>query len=298
MNSPDELRQHLARHAYLADTRVAVSAFLALRLGRPLLLEGPAGVGKTSLALALSRALSAPLVRLQCYEGLDETRALYEWEYPKQLLYAQLLRSRLDDLIADAPTLSAAVERIATHDAAFFQRRFLLERPLLRAITAPTRTVLLVDEVDRSDPEFEAFLLEVLAEMQVTIPELGTITATTRPLVLLTSNASRELSDALRRRCLHLALGYPDLERELAIVREHVPGIEESLARAVVDAVAQLRALELRKPPSVGETIDWARSLQALGALSLDAAAAEATLGVVVKHAADEDVALAALKRR
>jgi MoxR-like ATPase len=298
MDDPDQLRQQLARHSYLADRRVAVSAFLALRLGRPLLLEGPAGVGKTSLALALSHALEAPLVRLQCYEGLDETRALYEWEYPKQLLYAQLLRSRLDELIADAPTLAAAVERIAAHDAAFFQRRFLLERPLLQAITAPRQAVLLVDEVDRADPEFEAFLLEVLAEMQVTIPELGTITATTRPLVLLTSNASRELSDALRRRCLHLALGYPDLERELAIVREHVPGIEESLARAVVDAVAQLRALELRKPPSVGETIDWARSLQALGALSLDTAAAEATLGVVVKHAADQDVALAALRRR
>jgi MoxR-like ATPase len=287
LGSVDEVAAALARAGYLASREIAVAVFLADRLEKPVLVEGPAGVGKTELARAFAEATGRPLVRLQCYEGLDEARALYEWEYGKQLLYAQLLSGRVGEAVRGAATLAEAADRIAAEGDVFFSERFLLPRPILRAITAEAPVLLLVDELDKADPEFEAFLLEVLADWAVTVPELGTVRARTVPRVVLTSNGARELSDALRRRCLHLALELPDRARELEIVRARVPGAAEALARAVVAAVAKLRTLDLRKPPSVSETLDWVRALALLGAASLDATALDETLGLVLKHEAD-----------
>lgn len=241
-SSVAEVSERLAATGYVPTAEIATTVFLADRLERPILLEGPAGVGKTELGRALATALGTTLERLQCYEGLDEGKALYEWEYPKQLLYAQLVRDAVGKQLADAPSLGAAVDAIARQDNAFFSERFLLPRPLLRAIRSPRRVVLLVDEVDRADVEFEAFLLEVLADFQVTVPEIGTLAATEKPLCVLTSNNVRELSDALRRRCLHLHLDYPTKERELAIVRSRIPDVDAQLADRVVGLVHALRA--------------------------------------------------------
>jgi MoxR-like ATPase len=279
----------LGTAGYLASPEIATAIFLADRLEKPLLVEGPAGVGKTELALAFARAAGRPLVRLQCYEGLDEARALYEWEYSKQLLYTQLLRDRLGETVASAPTLAEAVDRISAQGNVFFSERFLLPRPVLQAITSERPALLLVDEVDKADPELEAFLLEVLSDWAVTVPELGTIRAKTIPRVVLTSNASRELSDALRRRCLHLHLDYPSQERELAVVRSRVPEAPAALASQVVAAAARLRAMDLRKAPSIAEVIDWTRALLVLGAGALDARSLAATLDVVLKHQADAE---------
>jgi len=245
-----ETSQALAAAGYLPSREIATSVFLADRLEKPLLVEGPAGVGKTELALAFARATGRELIRLQCYEGLDESKAIYEWEYSKQLLYTQLLKDRLGATVAGAATLAEAVDRIAGEGNVFFSERFLLPRPILRAVTADRPVLLLVDEVDKADPELEAFLLEILSDWAVTVPELGTLRARTVPRVVLTSNASRELSDALRRRCLHLHLDFPTQERELAIVRARVPEAAEALARQVVAALARLRGMDLRKAPS------------------------------------------------
>jgi MoxR-like ATPase len=272
---------------YIASRRIATVVYLAERMGRPVLIEGPAGVGKTELAKVLSEVTGRPLIRLQCYEGLDEGKALYEWKYAKQLLYTQLLRERIGELIADAPSLPEAVTRIAGQDDAFFSHRFLAPRPLLMAIEAADPVVLLVDEIDKAEPEFEAFLLEVLSDFQVSVPELGTITARNIPLVVLTSNNARELSDGLKRRCLHLFIDFPAPEEELAIIRLKVPEIPAELARAVVAAVQKIRALELRKAPSVSESLDWARSLVILNADSLDREVVESTLTMLVKHEKD-----------
>jgi MoxR-like ATPase len=287
LGSVDDAAAALARAGYLPSRDIATAVFLADRLEKPVLVEGPAGVGKTELARAFAEATGRPLVRLQCYEGLDEARALYEWEYGKQLLYAQLLSGRVGDAVRGAASLAEAADRIAAEGDVFFSERFLLPRPILRAITAEQPVLLLVDELDKADAELEAFLLEVLSDWTVTVPELGTVRARSIPRVVLTSNGSRELSDALRRRCLHLQVALPDAARELAIVRARVPDAAEGLARAVVAAVGRLRGLDLRKPPSVSETLDWVRALALLGADTLDAALLEETLGLVLKHEAD-----------
>jgi len=292
--SIDDVVTRLAQTGYIADRALATTLFLADKLEKPILAEGPAGVGKTELAKALAQVLGTELLRLQCYEGLDEAKALYEWEYPKQLLYTQILRDKIGEVVAGADTLTAAVDRIAAQEDAFFSERFLLQRPLLRAITSDHRSVLLIDEVDRAEAELEAFFLEVLAEFQVTVPELGTLRARHRPMVVLTSNNTRELSDALRRRCLHLWLDFPSAERELAIVRSRVPGIEEGLAAEVVRVVQAVRGLDLKKRPSVAETIDWARALVVLNVDRLDATLARDTLNLLVKY--EGDVATTAAK--
>jgi MoxR-like ATPase len=282
-DSAAEAEKRLSAAGYLADQATATTTYLAGALEKPLLVEGPAGVGKTELAKAIARATGAELVRLQCYEGLDEARALYEWNYKKQLLRIQA--SGTDQSWSE------------THDD-IFTEEFLLTRPLLTAIRREQPTVLLIDEVDKTDVEVEGLLLEVLSDFQVTIPELGTMVAVRRPLVLLTSNATRELSEAVRRRCLYLHIDYPDAEREHAIVTSQVPGIEDALARQIVDTITRLRALELKKSPSIAESVDWARTLVALGTGTLDAATIDATLGVVLKHSSDLDRAVRELRLR
>src|SRR4051794_1142956 len=283
--SPEDAEKRLAEVGYLADKATATTVYLSGALEKPLLVEGPAGVGKTELAKAITRATTADLVRLQCYEGLDEARALYEWNYKKQLLRIQAAGQDQDS--------GHTWEQ--THDD-IFTEEFLLTRPLLDAISREEPTVLLVDEVDKTDVEVEGLLLEVLSDFQVTIPELGTVTAVRRPFVVLTSNATRELSEALKRRCLFLHIDYPDPEREKEILLSQVPGIAEALVSRLVDTVARLRELELKKAPSIAESVDWARTLVALEVGDLDEEAVGATLGAVLKHSSDQDKALAALR--
>jgi len=285
--SVEEAGSRLQAEGYLPSREIATSVFLADRLDKPLLVEGPAGVGKTELAVALARAAGRTLLRLQCYEGLDEAKALYEWEYGKQLLYTQMLKERIGDALAGARSLAEAAERLDAEGNVFFSERFLVPRPVLRAVTSEQPALLLVDEVDKADPEFEAFLLEVLSDQAVTVPELGTIRARHAPRVVLTSNATRDLSDALRRRCLHLYIDFPTQERELAIVRARVPDAGAELARQAVAAVAVLRSMDLKKAPSISETLDWVRSLVLLGAKDLDERVVAETLRVLLKHEAD-----------
>lgn len=286
-----ELTARLQRDGYLADEALATITWLALRLRRPLLLEGEPGTGKTALAEAVSRSLGVPLLRLQCYEGIDATQALYDWDFPRQILHLRALEA-VRPMAADAPAAP-----LGEVEDQLFTERFLLARPVLQALReAPV--VLLVDEIDRADDEFEAFLLEVLSTWQVTIPELGTIRAAIPPVVVLTSNRTRDLHDALKRRCLYHWIEHPSLERELAIVRLHVPQVAEALAGQVVTACQQLRGgLDLVKPPGVAETIDWARALVELGAADLDVETAAVSLGVAVKHRDDAERVRAALDR-
>ena len=275
LESTDAMAAGLEEVGYLAGGSTALVAYLAAQLGKPVLVEGPAGVGKTELAKALARATSRPLIRLQCYEGLDEAKALYEWNYRKQLLRIQ------------AEADGTGWDRVQDD---IFGEEFLLRRPLLQAIAADEPVVLLIDEIDKADQEFEAMLLEVLSDFQVSIPELGLIEARSRPLVLLTSNNSRELTEALKRRCLYLWLDYPDAARELEIVRLHAPELAETIARRLVEVVHRVRELDLKKPPSIAESIDWARALLLLGAHDLDAAVVGQTLSIIVKHRTDLDV--------
>lgn len=280
---------------YIPDRRIATSVFLLTRLNKPLLLEGPAGVGKTELAKTLAEVTGRPLLRLQCYEGQDDTKALYEWDYGKQLLYTQILRDKMGELLADTADLAEAVEKITESESVFFSERFLAPRPLLAAIRAPEPVVLLIDEVDRADEALEAVLLEILGDFQVSVPEIGTFRAERRPYVVLTSNNTRDLSAALKRRCLHLALDYPDAARELEIVSSKDTGLPAALTRHLVDLVRGLRTLDLRKPPSISETVDWARALAVLGATELDARLLADTLSVVVKYERDISAAASAL---
>jgi len=275
--TPEEVAAALRAAAYLADDSTALIAFLAQRLGKPVLVEGPAGVGKTELAKALARSTGRELVRLQCYEGLDEAKALYEWNYRKQLLQIQ----------AAASTRPDAAETASIEMGEIFTKEFLLERPLMRAIANPEPVVLLIDEIDKTDQEFEAMLLELLSDFQITIPEMGRIEATTHPIVVLTSNNSRELTEALKRRCLYLWLDYPSSEREIEIIRLHAPEIDESLAARLVEVVDMIRELDLKKPPSISESIDWARTLILMGADDIDGKVFRESLSIIIKHRTD-----------
>jgi MoxR-like ATPase len=285
--STGKVKTALSEQNYIASDEISTIVYLAQKLGKPLLTEGPAGVGKTELAKAIAGATGRELIRLQCYEGLDESKALYEWEYSKQLLYTQLLRDKLNDTLGKAGSLSEAADKLAAEEDVFFSNRFLLQRPLLKAILCDEPTVLLIDEIDRADAEFEAFLLEVLSDFQVSVPELGTLTAKHKPFVVLTSNNTRELSEALKRRCLYLFIDYPSIQEELAVVRLKVPDLNPKLAQQAVEFVQRLRNAEMRKSPSISETLDWANALVALNAKNLDKATLEETLSVLVKHEAD-----------
>ncbi len=286
-DSTQMVKKSLSQQNYIASDEISTIVYIAEKLGKPLLTEGPAGVGKTELAKAIAGASERELIRLQCYEGLDESKALYEWEYSKQLLYTQLLRDKLNDTLGKAETLSEAADKLASEEDVFFSMRFLLQRPLLRAILSEKPVVLLIDEIDRADAEFEAFLLEILSDFQVSVPELGTLSARHKPIVILTSNNTRELSEALKRRCLYLFINYPDLEAELAVVRLKVPELNPKLARQAVEFVQRLRKSDMRKAPSISETLDWANALVALNAQNLDKATLEDTMSVLLKHETD-----------
>jgi MoxR-like ATPase len=285
--SVDQVIAGFGTQNYICNKNLATVVYLGICLQKPILVEGPAGVGKTELGKVLARSLGLELIRLQCYEGLDEAKALYEWEYAKQLLYTQILKDKIGEVLQEAETLQEAVDRIAKQDGVFFSDRFLLPRPLLRAILSDKPSVLLIDEVDKSDAEFEAFLLEVLSDFQISVPEIGTLKAKHIPLVVLTSNSSREMSDALKRRCLHLHIDFPDAQRETQIVKLKVPGIDQKLTQNVIQLIQRIRKLDLKKTPSISETLDWVKALTLLNVKQLDDELVNETLSTLMKYEAD-----------
>jgi len=286
-HSVEDVIQQLSDQQYICDKQIATVVYLAQQLDKPVLVEGPAGVGKTELAKVVAKALGREMIRLQCYEGLDEAKALYEWEYSKQLLYTQILKDKVSETIAGSQSLADAADRVGREDSVFFSSKFIVPRPLMQAISSEKPTLLLIDEVDKSDPEFEAFLLEILSDFQVTIPEIGTIKAKSQPLVFLTSNDAREMSDALKRRCLHLWIDYPSEELEVQILDRKVPNIDKRLAEEVVQLMNRIRDLDLKKTPSISETLDWARALLALNADELEDQVVSDTLNVILKYEGD-----------
>ena len=287
--SIDSVETGLESVGYIASRQISTALFLAVRLQKPILVEGPAGVGKTELAKATAEHLGLPLIRMQCYDGLDESKALYEWKYGKQLLYTQILKDKMGEELRAYEGMDGALDKLNEFDDLFFSERFLEPRPLLRSLREPGGAVLLIDEVDKADEEFEAFLLEILSDYQVTIPELGTVVAMVPPIVLLTSNATRDLGDAMKRRCLHLHIGYPDAKLEEKIVQTRLPHVEEHLRKELVSFVQQLRSMDLRKLPSVSETLDWARALILLHASHLEVDLVRDTLNVLLKFEQDMD---------
>ena len=283
----EEIQAGYAARGYVSDRQIATALFLARKLEKPVLVEGPPGVGKTELAKATADFLNLPMIRLQCYEGLDESKALYEWQYGKQLLYTQVLKEKLGDLMDGTKTLDQSMQRLDDFEDVFFSEQFLQTRPLLQALRAEGGTVLLIDEIDKSDDEFEAFLLEILSDYQISVPELGTVKAKTPPLVFLTSNNTREIGDALKRRCLHLYIDFPDAARENEILQARVPQLDTVLREKVVAFVQGIRQMDLKKPPAVSETIDWARTLVLLNVQTLDSAFVQDTLNVLLKFKSD-----------
>ena len=289
--SIDAVEAGLGLAGYIANRQISTAIFMARHLQKPILVEGPAGVGKTELAKSVASWLKLPLIRMQCYEGLDESKALYEWKYGKQLLYTQILKDKIADVIGETDGLSSSLKRLDEFGDIFFSKSFLEPRPLLRALEQPGGAVLLIDEIDKSDQEFEAFLLEILSDYQVTIPEIGSIGAIVPPIVLLTSNSTRDLGDAFKRRCLHLHIGFPDEKLEAKIIASRVPGIDTRLLKQLVSFVQQLRALDLKKLPSVSETIDWAKVMVLLHTSVLDVDLVRDTLNVLLKFEADIEAA-------
>ena len=293
----DEIQSGYEQLGYVSDEQIATALFLAQTLEKPLLVEGPPGVGKTELAKATAEYLGLDMIRLQCYEGLDESKALYEWQYGEQLLYTQVLKEKLGDLMEGANTLDDSMGRLNDFEDVFFSEQFLQTRPLLQALQNDDGVVLLIDEIDKSDDEFEAFLLEILSDYQISIPELGTIKAKKPPLVFLTSNNTREIGDALKRRCLHLYIPFPDAPRENAILKARVPELSDTLRTHIVDFVQAVRQLDLKKPPAVSETIDWARTVVLLNMDVLDPEFVRNTLNVLLKFKSDNDNVEAELNR-
>jgi MoxR-like ATPase len=291
LQSIDQVDRGLSAAGYIANRQISTAIYMAHHLQKPILVEGPAGVGKTELAKSVASWMKLPLIRMQCYEGLDESKALYEWKYGKQLLYTQILKDKISSVIGDSDNLATSLDKLHAFGDIFFSKQFLEPRPLLRALEEPGGAVLLIDEIDKSDQEFEAFLLEILSDFQVTIPEIGTVGAIVPPIVLLTSNSTRDLGDALKRRCLHLHIGFPDEKLEARIIASRVPGIDDKLLRQLVSFVQQLRTLDLKKVPSVSETIDWAKVLVLLHTSVLSVDLVRDTLNVLLKFEADIEAA-------
>lgn len=288
-DSIESIQASFEEKGYICNTHIATAIFLSQSLGKPILVEGPPGVGKTELAKATSDWMQKPLIRLQCYEGLDESKALYEWKYGKQLLYTQVLKDKLNNIVSKADTLESSIDSLDSFDDIFFSEKFLEPRPLLKAINSEKGSVLLIDEIDKSDDEFEAFLLEILSDYQISIPEIGTIKGKVKPMVFLTSNNTREIGDALKRRCIHLYIPFPDSHLEEKIINSRVPKIHQDLQRQLVTFVQNLRNLDLKKLPSVSETIDWARALVLLNVKVLEPEIVRETLNILLKFQSDID---------